>query len=201
MTGESSSARGGSSLHDKLLANSEVAADLRRFGQVCGYGLPLWVFFGVVTYLLATHIYDVAPGRFVVTRGLGALALVAGIWAGRRQPATTPLGVGVLTAAVAGTIAATIGYEAGFFGGAASPYAIGTAYPIVGLAMLQRRARDAWWPFVSCALAYGAGVTLSPGVAVTALDGRGAAELVVLTRALRARRMPDVSHWRGENAA
>ncbi|HEY4181121.1 MAG TPA: serine/threonine-protein kinase [Kofleriaceae bacterium] len=156
------SSTGGTSRHDQLRESSELAAEMRRFGAVCLYGMFAWVLLGGMGVYLAVSVYD-APWEIVVmSRCVGFVPLAVGYYCGRRGTPTTVHGVTLMSAWVAATSGFLIGLEGAYFGGVYSPYGVGACFCLVGVATMQRNMRVAWPAFLITAFAYDAGLVASP---------------------------------------
>ena len=146
---------------DQLRATSERVGELRRFKQVASYAIVVWLAFTVVSVVLA-RVYHAPIWVFVVTRLTGAAFMAIGILVATHLTAPTSRQVSLVSGGLTSVMAAMIGFEAAYLGGATSSYATGAAFSIVSLAVLQRRAQDTWPSFVACGLSYGVGVLIAP---------------------------------------
>jgi len=151
-------------------SQNELNADARRLRVAAGLALVLWLSFIGADWLLVTYRYPQPRLPLLVFRAVGIGVLIGPYVLGLGKPRTVR-GMNVLSGVMCAGIAGLIGLLAAHLGGVYSPYAIGAAFPLVALAMLQRHWRNALVPTILTGLAYPAGLALGLGDAAVSMTG------------------------------
>ncbi|MBL8620093.1 MAG: serine/threonine protein kinase [Myxococcales bacterium] len=149
-------------------SNAELAADAARLQFAARLAVFIWIAYVGTDLLLAHYLYHPPLAPIVVIRIAGVAVLVGPYLLGLGRP-TTVRGMTILSGFICAAIAALIGAVAAYLGGPGSPYTIGVAYPLAGLAMLQRHWRNNLLPAIATSLAFAAGQLFappSPGLAI-----------------------------------
>ncbi len=148
---------------------NELNADARRLRVAAGLALVLWLGFLGADWLLVTYRYPQPMMPLLVFRALGIAVLVGPYILGLGKPRTVR-GMNVLSTVMCAGIAGVIGLLAARLGGVYSPYAVGAAFPLISLAMLQRHWRNALVPTILTGLAYPVCLALGPGGAAASMS-------------------------------